>query len=171
MQINIFSQVINHSPKAGWTRQAKVITWAHESKIHLISFLIQWMNRAKAIQLSESKFRQVTVIVVWGLPVGTLYLASRFLIRTYHCNLIIVCVCSSNSQGRNHHYRLCNLILLAKTRIHEMPKHLHLYHQGAHCHDHHRHHRHRRHPHVVPSPTCERISLQRRTVSSVFRWL
>ena len=88
----IFSQVINHSPKAGWTRQHKVITWAHESKIHLISFLIQWMNRPKAIQLSESKFRQVTVIVVWGLPVGTLYLASRFLIRTYHCNLITLCL-------------------------------------------------------------------------------
>ena len=97
MQINIFSQVINHWPKAGWTRQAKVITWAHESKIHLISFLIQWMNRAKAIQLSESKFRQVTVIVVWGLPVGTLYLASRFLIRTYHCNLIILCLLSQLS--------------------------------------------------------------------------
>ena len=97
MQINIFSQVINHWPKAGWTRQAKVITWAHESKIHLISFLIQWMNRVRAIQLSESKFWQVTVIVVWGLPVGTLYLASRFLIRTYHCNLIILCLLSQLS--------------------------------------------------------------------------
>ena len=128
------------------------------------------MNRARAIQLSESKFRQVTVIVVWGFPVGTLYLASRFLIRTYHCNLIIQC-CSANSQGRNHRYLLRNLILLAKTRSHEMAKHLHLYHHRPHRHDHYHHHQHRRHPQVVPIPTCERISLQRRTVSSVFRWL
>ena len=75
------------------------------------------------------------------------------------------------SQGRNHHYLLCNLILLAKIRNHEMPKHLHLYHHRPHCHGHYRHHQHRRHPQVVPIPTCERISLQRRTVSSVFRWL